>query len=257
MKDKLTNFFSYSGYKDFLNYAKQFKIVPLCEFDGSNCIILRHDVDFDVMSAYKLAKIEYEVGVKSTYLFLTTGYTYNILAEPNRSLIREISKMGMEVGLHFDPSIYKTGDLQKLKKYVDMEAEMISFVAGQKVRSISLHNPSIHNQYPLFSGYVNSYDTKIFGDDKYISDSCMDFRGKDIYSFVTLASYKPIQILLHPMHFSETGEPNYLLLMRRYFENFIGYLNIYFSKNSKYQMDIGDLNGYICFGDIKNNSRHS
>lgn len=51
----------------------------------------------------------------------------------------------------------------------------------------------------------NAYDVEWFDADRYMSDSCMDFRGKDPFTFIEKASSGSIQILLHPMHFSDAG----------------------------------------------------
>jgi hypothetical protein len=63
----------------------------------------------------------------------------------------------------------------------------------------------MNGQYPLFYGYRNAYDEKIFNHDCYLSDSLMSFRGKDPYEFVLMVKQYPIQLLLHPIHYSQEG----------------------------------------------------
>ena len=43
-----------------------------------NQLIIRHDVDFDCEFAYKMAKIEYILGVRSTYFFMLSNSIYNL-----------------------------------------------------------------------------------------------------------------------------------------------------------------------------------
>src|SRR5205085_11303451 len=71
--------------------------------------------------------------------------------------------------------------------------------------SVSIHNPSIHGQYPLFEGYRNAYDQRIFTPECYISDSRMIFRH-DMCRFVERAATLTVQILLHPLHYTEHGK---------------------------------------------------
>lgn len=235
--------FKYSDYKEFLKYCQSIsKIVRLEDFDGSNCIILRHDVDIDVEAAYNLALLEKEVNVRSTFLFLTTSHTYNIFSSYNRKLIKEMSDMGFEIGLHFDPTVYH----ENLDYYVRKEAEILSLITGKEVKSVSIHNPSVHNIYPIFDGFVNSYDPKIFNDDCYISDSCMDFRGKNIFDFVKKSKEKPIQILLHPFHFSEEGYVDYLSLFSKVIKRNIKTISSILQSNTKFANDIGELKIEVC-----------
>ena len=228
--------FSYKQYSDFLNHLKsKGKVTTLKDWDGGKSFILRHDVDLDIELAYDLAKIEEDHNIHSSYFFLTSGNTYNILVKKNSDMLREINKMGHEVGLHFDPTIYSEDIMiEAVKK----EAEILSFASGSEIRSISLHNPSIHGTYPMFEGYNNAYDPKIFSNENYISDSRMQFRGKDIYGFLDGIERSHIQILLHPMHFSEKGY-GYDSILKKYINNILNDLHEYFSTNTTYQEQTG------------------
>ena len=44
-------------------------------------VIIRHDIDFDVDAALKMAKIERELHLKSTYFFLISNDSYNLLSK--------------------------------------------------------------------------------------------------------------------------------------------------------------------------------
>ncbi|MCS6955740.1 MAG: hypothetical protein NZM44_05225 [Candidatus Calescibacterium sp.] len=239
-------FFSYRGYKDFLYYAKNFKIIRLKDFNGEKGVILRHDVDFDVESAYRLALVEHEMGIKTSYFFLVTCHTYNLFSYVNRYYVQKIKEMGHEIGLHFDPTVYSYNSFEELKNYVDKEAQILSFLINEKVESISLHNPSVYNSFPLFDGYKNAYDPLIFGDDKYISDSCMDFRGKNIYEFIKKSEIHVIQILLHPFHFTEEGYTNYNQIFSKILRRKIGLIHKYFKPNRKYANEVIDLLDSLC-----------
>ena len=74
--------------------------------NSTNQIILRHDVDLDIYPAYKMALLENEIGVKSTFFILLNAQSYNPLSINNKNILREISSLGFEIGLHFDPTNY-------------------------------------------------------------------------------------------------------------------------------------------------------
>lgn len=225
----MIEFFKYEKLKEFIYYMKSIsKVTSLADWDGSNGIILRHDVDFDIRAAYNLSLIEKECGIESTFFIMTTCHTYNCLSLENRKMLSEMADNGFEIGLHFDPTVYGDISVNELKSKVDMEAKILESVINQEIKSISLHNPSIHGQYPIFEGYKNAYQKDIFSDNAYMSDSCMNFRGKNPFEFVKKSKNQPIQILLHPLHYTENGG-DYLDI----FANFIIKMSDMIDKNFK------------------------
>ena len=58
-------------------------------------------------------------------------------------MLLEMANSGFEIGLHFDPTVYDNIPSNEFKIKVDMEANILEFITNQKVKSISLHNPSI------------------------------------------------------------------------------------------------------------------
>lgn len=240
-------FFKYAEFRKFIEHLKSFgKIVPLGEWDFSNAVILRHDVDFDVGAAHRLALVEADCDIRSTFFFLTTCHTYNPFSALNREKLCEMRALGFEIGLHFDPAIYGDVSVTKLKEFVDKEAEMLSTIIDMPVQSISLHNPSIHGQYPMFEGYRNTYDKHIFSDDCYLSDSRMEFGEKNPYTFVEKVKEHPIQILLHPLHYSETGL-GYPDVFYEYLRDYTDTIDNSFRVNSTYEklMSTTNLFSYI------------
>lgn len=240
--------FKYKEFKKYLEFAKSIgKITPLDKWDGSNAIVLRHDVDFDIDLAYQLALIETECNVRSTFFILTTCNTYNPLSAINRIKLYEMANMGFEIGLHFDPTVYGDVNESQMKTFVDQEAKILFSITGSPVKSVSLHNPSIHGQYPLFEGYNNAYDPRIFSDSSYLSDSRMDFRGKNLYEFVEKVKDRPIQILLHPLHYSDNGLDRYPDIFCNHIKRYTDAIDDSFRVNSTYveQITSLDLFSYV------------
>jgi len=59
-------------------------------------IIMRHDVDRKPQNALRMAKLEKELAVKATYYFRTISQTFK------PEIIKEIAKMGHEIGYHYE-----------------------------------------------------------------------------------------------------------------------------------------------------------
>lgn len=180
--------------------------------ETENVFLIRHDIDLDLVPALEMAKIEKDCGVTSTFFIMVSNQSYNILSEKNREIINEISNLGFEIGLHFDPTIYSKSTKEKLQDKVRFETSVLENIIKKKIKSISLHKPSIHNNFYMFDDYINTYDKRIFSDKVYLSDSSMNFRGKNPFDFIENVKDRTIQVLLHPLHF---GQGNYTEILKQ------------------------------------------
>ena len=250
------NIFSYDNYKKILNEMKTInKIYSFKSLDSDvkHGFILRHDIDFDIEKAYSMSNIEKEMNVTSTYFILVTSDLYNILSYKNKNIIKNMSSNGCEIGLHFDPVIYGDTSLKQMQKQVEKECSIIEDIIGLKVETVSLHNPSIHNQYPLFEVYKNAYSKEFFNPDLYLSDSCKDFRGKDVFEFIKKGKSDLLQVLFHPIHFSQKEE-TYVESFNKIIESKINNFDKYIRVNKTYKKEIKQNSLLGCFQDyIKEN----
>lgn len=234
--------FTYKYYRELLKEMKEINNIYTFKDVLSNIksgMILRHDIDFDIEKAYILSKIEEEESVKSTYFVLTTSELYNPNSRTNRSFIRKIHDNGFEIGLHFDPRIYEETKEEELITKVIEECSILENIIEDKILSISLHCPSIYNRYPMFVGYKNAYSTQYFNPDLYISDSCKDFRGKDLFNFIKNGEKHLIQIVLHPIHFSVDNK-EYIQIFNEMFEKKINDFDKDTRLNKTYSNEIGN-----------------
>jgi len=161
--------------------------------------------------AYKVAELEEECGVRSTFFVLLTCPVYNILDSENSRLLLDIQGAGFEIGLHFDPSIY--GD-ESLYSHLYKEVRILEDVIGVAVRSISLHNLTIYGDCPIFDGYINAYSPVFFSEASYFSDSCGNFRGKDPFQMIQSSKNSYVQMLLHPIFYSTEGTGSFASLRK-------------------------------------------
>lgn len=237
--------FSYKELREF--FAKLSATATVLPFDAAarqgmltsaNTVIMRHDIDVDIYAAMRVAEIESEFDIRSTFFFLTGCEMYNLASPAGRQALRSLVENGFEVGLHFDPLLYPEASGQGLSTAVEREAAWIADISGQAVRSISLHNPSVHKQFPRFDGFINAYDPAFFDPDFYMSDSCMGFRGKDPFKFVELVRERSLQILLHPFHYSEDGG-GYPGLYRAYIDRLARRIDDAMQVNSTFVQQMG------------------
>lgn len=198
-------------YKDFINkfLTLGYKVVMFNDFDSSkeNQLILRHDIDFDISAAYKIAKIEHELNVKSTFFFLLRGDFYNIVNQKNYDLVKKIEKLGHKISLHYDIDIYKDS-----KKELSNEIEIFEKIFNTKLDIISVHRPdkefltNPNNYFHIRNTYEDEFFTKI----SYFADSGGRFRYGSPLESTDFKFKRNIQLLTHPVwwvsNFSSVNE---------------------------------------------------
>src|SRR5579884_2125901 len=102
--------FTYAGYRELLrDYAAAgyrfgaFAEAPArFEADAPPVVLMRHDIDFDLSAARRMAELEAEEGVRATYFFLLRTEHYNLLSRDGSSEVLRILELGHHLGLHFD-----------------------------------------------------------------------------------------------------------------------------------------------------------
>ena len=118
-----------SGYKQ-LTMKKYLQNV-----NQSNYIILRHDVDRAPENALKIAIIEYDFKIRSTYFFRKKRHTFN------PAIIQEISGLGHEIGYHYETLAYMKGNYEEaIEKF---KTELESFREISEIKTICMHGSSL------------------------------------------------------------------------------------------------------------------
>ncbi len=116
-------------------------------------ILMRHDVDRMPKRALETAKIEHELGIKSTYYFRMTKSVFK------PQIIRQINEMGHEIGYHYETLSEANGNSEKALDLFKSHLEDLRQICD--VKTICMHGR------PL-SKYDNrelwkKYDFKDFG----------------------------------------------------------------------------------------------
>lgn len=150
-----------------------YKFVLFNEFnpEEDNQIILRHDVDFSTEYAFRMAKIEAELGIKASYFFLThSHYNWHTID------FSAFKNLGHYTGLHLDFDCALT-----------VQEEALTNV-------YSIHRPS--EEHLNTDMEFSSYNKKFFTDISYISDS----GNKDLKKIEGNT-----QLLIHPIWWMTRG----------------------------------------------------
>ena len=191
--------FTYDGYVRFLRFLKRrYEIGPLSQFSRAKdpYLILRHDVDGSLEAALKMARIDNDLEIRSTFFVMFSYKFYNILEKEDLAMLREISKLGHEIGLHYDIAVYRDYG-RDLEQTLKKEIELLEYLVDSRVLSIACHNPSINKDDPFLGlrGYINAYNSKYC--ENYTSDSCRAWCLKDLSRLLN-SNLRRVQLLIHP-----------------------------------------------------------
>ena len=202
--------FTYAAYRELIELLKQ-KEYQFCGYfdyaDKKKSVIMRHDIDNSVAHSVRLAQIEYEAGIQSTYFVLLKTDFYNPASKSVNDDLRKIKDLGHEIGLHFDETVYQGDDAESLPKMIRKEAGILADICGFPIRSFSMHRP---NRVTLekdlhVDGLVNSYGHNFFCDFKYLSDSRHNWR-EPVLDIIRSEQYERLLILTHALWYSEEEE---------------------------------------------------
>ncbi len=110
-------------------------------------ILMRHDVDRAAKNALKIASIEEEFGIRATYYFRTSEKTFV------PKIIKDIEKMGHEIGYHYETLSKTNGDLGKAIKLFEKDVNKFRRICNLK--TICMHGAvlSRHDSRDLWKYY--------------------------------------------------------------------------------------------------------
>jgi hypothetical protein len=202
----MNNEFTIEKYLDILHLVKtKYKIVLYDQipWDIKNFALLRHDCDFSLNRANKIAEIENRKKVKSTYFINIHCKYYNPFEIDQKAKIINILEMGHDLGIHFDCKAYNLNSEQDLVENLEKEIAIFKIKFGITPKVFSFHNPTENNidfNKEYYAGLINCYSKKFKSETSYCSDSNGYWRYENIEQFIHQSSSdnKNIQILTHP-----------------------------------------------------------
>ena len=190
-------------------------------------IFLRHDIDFSLVRAEKICRVENDIGIKSTYFILLNSITYNPQEKEHFKVLEFIINSGHRIGLHIEYC-------NDFDKHLRKQVKILELTTGTGIKYFSLHNPNpqVVNELNELSikDIINVYDNQFTNDMTYISDS--NQRIPCICSFIKQEQKENIQILVHPLWWQETADScNHII--NSYIENEKDKLIGWFKKNNR------------------------
>lgn len=154
----------------------------------SGGVILRHDVDVSAEKALRMAELEHNLGVHSTYYF---RYPKTF----NPEIMKKIETMGHEVGYHYEVLDKTKGDVDEAMKL--FQQELSEFREHVRVDTVAMHGSvlSKHDNKTIWNTHELS-DFSLLGEAylslteiPYFTDTGRDWTNK--YSIKDKAAKTP------------------------------------------------------------------
>ena len=208
---------------------------------------LRHDIDFSPINAVRMARLEKQYGICSTYTVLLSGGYYNPFEKHVRKILKEIKSCGHEVGLHFDPTSHDISIEASLSAHISEEASALEDLIAAPVSMFSFHNTtdfSMGCRDREYGGLLNAYSNFFHNDVEYTSDSNGHWRFRS-WDELLLENHKVIQVLTHPIWWCPKNEfPPFETVVKNLIDRFdVGldeYLNLFSGQDVRKNMSALD-----------------
>ena len=229
--DNLCNFSTSHYIQTLKNYQKTHNF---CFFNNSadHDVILRHDIDFSLEDALRIAKIEYDLGIKSTFFILLHSELYNPLGYVSSKLISSILKLVHKIALHYDEIFFEQANVN-ISDGIKKEIDLLEQHFDTNVDVVSRHNPSIREKkipVKLPNGVVDAMSDKFTLERKYLSDSVQYWRENCFCNHYN--NFTKLQILTHPALWTDEGLSRSEILPR-IFKNFSNFHEKLIKNNSE------------------------
>jgi hypothetical protein len=207
--------FTYDHYKECINLGKElgYSFFSMHDFlskkPKNNFIVMRHDVDLSLKHALAMAEVEKSLGVSVTYFIRVDGI-FNPFDGENLELLKKISKLGHEIGYHYE---FKGDSSANFKKYFLDNNKKFETLLGVKVFGAALHKTkSINNSdkmnklniaekfLPELDIEYDAYSDIFMQKMKFISDS--QYRWREGCMCNHIKNNTKLCILTHPIWWS-------------------------------------------------------
>lgn len=153
-------------------------VVQFLTGNNENVAIIRHDIDKKPQNALKIAEIEHELGIQSTFYFRTTPEVFHV------DIMEKIHSMGHEIGFHYEVLDKAKGDVGKAIDIFEKELKLFPFA----IRTICMHgNPLTpwvnkdmwkDSDFKKYGVIGEAYLSIPFSDLYYFSDTGRSWNGK-------------------------------------------------------------------------------
>lgn len=163
-------------------------------------IVWRHDVEFSVHRALKMAQIEQEKGLKAHYYVQLHCEFYNTFEREISELLIGIRDLGHYIGLHFDAHFWEVQNKEQLVTGLQKDKALLEDLLSIKVSSFSFHNTTpalLSMDDTCYAGLLNVYAKSIRTKYRYCTDSTGIWRYERLEDVLNDASIQHLQVLTH------------------------------------------------------------
>lgn len=199
--------FTEAAYIDLLERAvARYRFVDYSAEAGENVCIWRHDIDYSPHRAVALARIEEARKLRCIYHVLLDSSHYNIFEPEIVRILREISNLGHEIGLHFDWDVFEKPDTvseREVHERISFEKNILETLLKAPLRSISFHNHTLNERriigFDTVCGLFNAASPRICDRFKYCSDSNGIWRYERLIDLLSGDPIPRLHVLTHPL----------------------------------------------------------
>jgi hypothetical protein len=200
--------FTEASYRAILELsASRYAFEPFGTDAVSPHVLWRHDVDYSVHRGVALARIEAEMGVRSTYFLSLHSDLYSVLEPKVNALARELAALSHWLGLHFDVGFYADRSPAAVDEHAAWEAGVLADALDVPIHAVSLHNPSVSGSEELdaerIGGLVHAGARSVRDRYTYVSDSNGYWRFERLPDVLEAGRHERLHVLTHPEWWQE------------------------------------------------------
>jgi hypothetical protein len=172
--------FDLAHYRELLEAAKTggYRFASFEAPPQAGDLLLRHDVDLSLPAAVRLAEVEAEAGVRSTWFLMTRSVFYNLDSKEGEHAIARLRELGGRIAHH---AVWPRVDLDERFEPV-----------------VAWHNPDPEYMSTPVEGATSVMMSPWFDPDHYRSDSNQHWRYGCPHDPLERGEFEWLHLLIHP-----------------------------------------------------------
>ncbi|MEA2657319.1 MAG: hypothetical protein QOI23_2684 [Chloroflexota bacterium] len=194
--------FSLESYGELIRSALQAGFAP-ATFNGDMAagrnLLLRHDIDYSLDMALRLARVNADLGVAGTFFVLLRGHAYNPLSKTSLVRLTELVSLGQHLGLHVPGGL--EANLSSDFKYLASQIPLDPVFSWHNPTPELLRN---YRDRETVEGLTNVYASRFLDEALYRSDSNFGKTYEELAAAFG-AGRSTVHLLLHPINWVAGG----------------------------------------------------
>ncbi|MBK8096861.1 MAG: hypothetical protein IPK26_07130 [Planctomycetes bacterium] len=201
--------YSLPHYRHLLQVARDRYWLPLVKEvarglpDRPFCLI-RHDVDITPWAALRMAELEAEEGVRTTYYYRLHAPFYNLMDGAVLDSVQAVAAMGHEVGLHYEPGFFLDRGMDPV---AGTRSDIRTFeeLVGFRTHTIAQHQPAAGPVLgDISADHPCAYQPALVRAIPYFGDSGFHWREGCV---CTKFAHERLHTLIHPHSWVRDDRP--------------------------------------------------